>query len=192
MDGDEVSAVAWQDVLFAALIGVTFLFLAAVASIKAKQEQAAGTKAPGNLIVTITWPQGDDDVDLWLDGPKEKRPVGYSHKAGVEWNLLRDDLGDQSDLTKLNYENAYSRGLSAGEYVVNVHAFRCPDLPIKVNVTVDMNKTAGAPTIHIFATTVTLIYEHEELTALRFRLDAKGDVVPGSVNHLFKPLRTGE
>jgi hypothetical protein len=36
---------------------------------------------------------------------------------------------------------------------------------------------------------VELRKEGQELTALRFRLDANGDLVVGSVNSLFKPLR---
>jgi hypothetical protein len=63
---------------------------------------------PGNVIVAITWPEGDTDIDLWVTGPGEIRPVGYSNKGGVLFNLLRDDLGHMPDATPLNYENAYS------------------------------------------------------------------------------------
>jgi hypothetical protein len=42
----------------------------------------------------------------------------------------------------------------------------------------------------LVTTTVQLRKESQELTALRFRLRPDGDLVVGSVNHLFKPLRT--
>src|SRR3546814_21118968 len=94
--------------------------------------------APGNLIVHVSWPEGDADVDLWLDGPAEPVPVGYSNKGGVLWNLLRDDLGTKPDATPLNYENAFTRGVVPGEYTINVHCFRCPTTPVQVDVEISL------------------------------------------------------
>lgn len=149
---------------------------------------------PGNVVVSIVWPEGDTDVDLWLYGPGEGRPVGYSNKSGSLWNLLRDDLGNSGDLTGFNYENAYTRGVAEGEYIINVHCYRCPRLPVPVQVEVRVKSGrdgGGKGSMRTLAvTTVTLAAPWEELTALRFRLDAEGRLVPGSMNHLYEPLRS--
>ena len=55
-----------------------------------------------------------------------------------------------------------------------------------------MASVKGDPTgsaKQLVATTVELRKEGQEMTALRFRLDASGGLVPGTVNSLFKPLR---
>lgn len=148
---------------------------------------------PGNVIVAIEWPPGDTDVDLWVTGPGEIVPVGYSNKSGVLWNLLRDDLGLNPDVTPSNYENAYTRGITPGEYVVNVHCFRCPILPVPVDVEISIQKEGvdGAKEpMKIIATTQVILRENaEELTAIRFKLTKDGDLVTGSMNHVYRELR---
>lgn len=152
--------------------------------------QSAEAEPPGNVVVAITWPLGDIDVDLWVTGPGEFTPVGYSNKGGVLFNLLRDDLGNLPDATPLNYENAYSRGVIAGEYVVNVHCYRCPTLPQRVDVEVSINDGASGKGTRLVATTsAELRVNGQERTALRFRLDARGNLEPGSVNNVYRPLR---
>lgn len=146
------------------------------------------TEPPGNLIVVITWPEGNTDVDMWVMGPGEVRPVGYSNSSGLLWNLLRDDLGTSPDVTPLNYENAYTRGVIPGEYIINVHCYRCSVVPVPVVVEVSM-KTDNARPVVIAHTRVVLGMANEEQTALRFRLTKDGKVVPGSLNHVFAPLR---
>ena len=75
-------------------------------------------------MVEANWPpELDSDVDLWVQAPGDV-PVGYSNKGGAVFNLLRDDLGQQLDLSGLNYETAYSRGIVPGEYTVNLHLYR--------------------------------------------------------------------
>ena len=148
---------------------------------------------PGNVVVAITWPEGDIDVDLWVTGPGELNPVGYSNKGGVLFNLLRDDLGSMPDATPLNYENAYSRGLLEGEYIVNVHCYRCPVVPQKVDVEVSANDgAAGKGSRRIATTSLELSANGQERTALRFRLDASGKLVADSLNSIFRPLRNAK
>jgi hypothetical protein len=117
-------------------------------------------------------------------------PVGYSNKSGKVFDLLRDDLGMAQDMTDSNHEVAYSRGAPAGEYVVNVHMYRGVNVtypvPVKISVNVKRDAKSSAP---VATTTVQLRKPNQELTALRFRLDSTGQVVPGSVNSIFKPLR---
>lgn len=150
----------------------------------------ASAVPPGNVVIAITWPPGDTDIDLWVTGPGEIVPVGYSNKGGLLFNLLRDDLGDRPDATPLNYENTYSRGIIAGEYIVNVHCYRCPVVPQMVDLEISVNKgehsKGGTP---VAVTSVELRANGEEKTALRFKLDDKGNMMPNSMNNVFRPLR---
>lgn len=152
--------------------------------------QSSDADPPGNLIVAITWPEGDTDVDLWVTGPGELKSIGYSNKGGVLFNLLRDDLGAMPDATPLNYENAYTRGIVAGEYIVNVHCYRCPVVPQTVDVEISVNDgKAGKGTRLLATTAVTLTANGQEKTALRFKLDANGQVELDTMNNVFRPLR---
>lgn len=145
---------------------------------------------PGNVVVAITWPEGDSDIDLWVTGPGEPVPVGYSNKGGVLFNLLRDDLGRMPDATPLNYENAYSRGIAAGEYIVNVHCYRCPETPVTVDVEVSLSKQEDSKSVAPIATATVELRSHgDEMTAMRFRLDENGNLEPQSLNSVFRPLR---
>jgi hypothetical protein len=145
---------------------------------------------PGNLIVAITWPAGDTDIDLWITGPGEIKPVGYSNKGGVLFNLLRDDLGNMPDATPLNFEHAYSRGVTPGEYIVNVHCYRCYVVPQRVDVEISFNDgLPGKGMKRIATTSLELTANGQEKTALRFELDAAGNLVPDSMNAVFRPLR---
>jgi hypothetical protein len=157
----------------------------------AKSSESAGVPAPGNVIIEAQWPDKlDADVDLWVEGPGD-RPVGYSNKSGRLFNLLRDDLGRAQDMTDYNYEVAYSRGTPAGEYIVNLHMYRAIGVtfPVPVKIVASVKADANGPARQLVATTVELRRENQELTALRFRLDSKGQLQPGSVNSLFKELR---
>jgi hypothetical protein len=148
---------------------------------------------PGNVIVAITWPEGDIDIDMWITGPGEKAPVGYSNKSGVLFNLLRDDLGRSYDPNPLNYENAYSRGIVAGEYIVNLHAYRGVAAPIKIHVEISLNTgKPGKGMTPVATTSVMLTANGQEKTALRFRLDKDGKLVPGSMNNVFRQLRSAQ
>jgi hypothetical protein len=151
----------------------------------------AKAEPPGNLTVHIVWPVGNTDVDLWVHGPGEPRAIGYSRKSGKLWDLLRDDLGTVPDATGINFESAYTRGVVAGAYTINVHAYRVPTVPIVVQVEVALSPETG-PLKVLFTTTVTLTKQGQEKTAVRFYLEADGTVRPGSVHAVFKPLRSAK
>ncbi len=129
----------------------------------------------------------------WIYGCRRRAtsPSVIPTKGGLFFNLLRDDLGHRADVSNVNYEVSYSRGLRAGEYVVNVHLFRSgtAELPLPVTIVVTEKVKPDALTQQLLGTRVQLRYEGEELTALRFRLDKQGNLVQGSVNSLPKPLR---
>mgnify|MGYP000462366124 CR=1 FL=1 len=182
----------FRDLLFTMVLFFVVIVIWMLPHIHDPAKSADGQEPPGNITAIITWPAGDTDIDLWVTGPGEPVPIGYSNKGGVLWNLLRDDLGAMPDATSLNYENAYTRGSIAGEFIINLHCYRCPILPQKVNVEVGSARQAegGKGTVIIATATVTLTSNGQEKTAVRFKLDQSGNLIPGSLNAVFKPLRS--
>lgn len=181
------------DFLFLAVLGFVALVVMLLPLINPPASND-NTEPPGNLIVAISWPEGDTDVDLWVMGPGELVPIGYSNKGGLLFNLLRDDLGTMPDATTLNYEHAYTRGIVPGEYIVNVHCYRCAVLPVPVTVEITKKdqSTKHSPIEAVARTTVVLKANGDEKTAIRFRLTAEGKVEPDSLNNIFRPLRAVE
>lgn len=193
-DGDDAGTV-FRDMLTLALAGFVCMVLLLLPHVNPPGSEGKGVAAaepPGNVIIEARW---DDklrtDVDLWVQAPGDV-PVGYSNKSGLIFNLLRDDLGSYADPTEVNFETSFSRGIPPGEYIVNVHLFRNLDnvLPIDVRVVarVKAENESGAATVA--ATRVRLDREGQEVTAFRFTLTEHGELVPGSVHALHKPLRS--
>lgn len=184
----------FRDVIMLALAGFMTVVILMLAHINPKAaESTVATAPPGNVMIEANWPQElDSDVDLWVQAPGDM-PVGYSNKGGAVFNLLRDDLGHQLDLSSMNYESSYSRGIVPGEYTVNLHLYRnyakIADVPVTVIVSVKTD--ANARPRQILMTRLNLVRVGEERTVFRFRLDDKGALVPGTVNSLQRPLRSG-
>lgn len=188
-------AIIFRDLLLGVIgILVLVLFMTFLQINPRSEQEEAKTDPPGNLIVAINWPPGNTDVDLWVDGPGELVPVGYSNKGGVLWNLLRDDLGTMPDVTGINYENAFTRGILPGDYTVNVHCYRCPVLPVPVQVEISSKPNGdGKLPMNIIATsTVELRSAGQERTALRFTMRADNTVDPDSMTTAFTPLRSSQ
>ena len=184
----------FRDVIFLALAGFVAMVLLLLPHLNPPAEAQAAVPSPGNVIVELHWPNGTDaDVDLWVQAPGDM-PVGYSNKGGLIFNLLRDDLGLQGDVTKLNYEVSYSRGVPAGEYVINVHLYRHKEgpMPIPAVVVVSVKPKPSVSARRILVTEVPMEREGQETTAFRFVLDEDGVLVPGSVHDLPKALRSGK
>src|SRR5512134_2230542 len=123
---DEETLTVWLDTALLMLGGFVLMtvLMMTVVNPPAKSAEQEGDRAPGNVVIEAQWPDRlDADVDLWVEAPGDT-PVGYSNKNGRVFNLLRDDLGMAQDMTDVNYEIAYSRGMPSGEYVVNVHLYR--------------------------------------------------------------------
>jgi hypothetical protein len=186
----------FRDVLANCLLFFVAMLLLLIPYVNDPQRKTEnGDEPPGSIVASITWPEGDADVDLWVMGPGEVVPIGYSNKGGRLWNLLRDDLGNSPDATPLNYENSYTRGAPPGEYVINIHCFRCPVVPQKVNVEIRSAKTdpkSPKGTQVLFTSSLDLRAQGQERTAARFRVDDNGDVLPGSINFNFMPLRSSD
>ena len=190
---EDAGGTVFRDVVMLALVGFVALVVMLLPHLNPPGAKTADDVVPpGNVIVEARWPdEMDADVDLWVQAPGDV-PVGYSNKGAALFNLLRDDLGKPGDLTGLNYETAYSRGIVPGAYTVNLHLYRtrskAPAVPATVVASV---KDSGQNTRQLLATKVHLTHEGEELTVFRFELTSDGHLVPGSVHSLFKPLRSG-
>ncbi|MEY9198652.1 hypothetical protein ABIA16_003768 [Sinorhizobium fredii] len=170
-----------QDVLLAMLLGVAAVIMFVLPSINPKAE-ADPLDPPGNLVASAAWPAGSVDVDLWVIAPGDD-PVGFRFKSGKVWSLLRDDLGTANDLSELNYESAFTRGLPDGEYIVNVRCYGCAGkVPVPVNVEVRLAEGGM-----IFRDVVDLVADKQERTAIRFRM-RDGKVVAGSESSVFQML----
>jgi len=189
---DDGSNTVFRDVIFLALAGFVAVVLLLLPHLNPPATANEGTPAPGNVIVELNWPnQIDADVDLWVQAPGDV-PVGYSNKGGTIFNLLRDDLGKQADVTDINYEVTYSRGVPAGEYIVNVHLYRdmSGQLPLPATVVVSVKASSDVAAKRILSTKVLLSHQGQEITVFRFTLDEAGNLVPGSVYDLPKALRS--
>lgn len=184
--------VSFRDMLL--LLVFMYLVISAVALAhvaKKDQEDSKNMTPPGSVIVEINWLKDSDaDVDLWVQGPGDV-PVGYSNKSGVIFNLVRDDLGRSGDPNSMNYEVAYGRGHSAGEYAVNAMLYRSRDghLPLPVRAQVSLQGAQGNVQ-QVLASNVNLTFEGQEMTIFRFRLDDKGALIKDSVNRIHKDLRS--
>lgn len=183
----------FNDLLWALLACFMFTTVLLVTVIsKSKTDKTSDEKPAGSISVYVYWKDGIDlDIDTHLSSPDDKH-VFFAKLSGKTWNLLRDDLGKTNDAGPRNFENAYARGLPAGDYVVNIHAFRGADAlypaEIEAEVVITANPNAGKGGQKIVKQTVKLYRTGEETTLVRFTIDGKGNVVPGSVNHIFKSL----
>ncbi len=145
---------------------------------------------PGSVVVQAEWQEGIDvDIDLWVQAPGDVA-VGYSNKGAKYFNLLRDDLGTQGDVTPLNMEYSYSRGQPVGEYTVNLHYYtKRGDVPSVIVVQVRISVVQSQRVVIIFERTVSLELAGQEITVQRFTLDEQGMVVGESIIPV--QLRTG-
>jgi hypothetical protein len=178
--------IAARDLFLNALAFCLLVLIIIIPWINPTPTNAHDAPPPGNLAVSIAWPEGPYDVDVWVLAPGEQKAVGYSNRAGRVFNLLRDDLGLSGDDGPFNREDAFSRGLPAGEYVVNIHGYSvAQELPVEVEI----RRADGNGSALLVRETMT-IRQAQERTVVRFRLDASGNVVPGSMNRVYKPLRS--
>lgn len=183
---DDSEGLLFRDVIMLALAAFIMVVVLLLPHINPIAKKDAEAKAPGNMIVEIRWPiEKDADVDIWMLAPENGNPTGFSQKHGLVLDLLRDDLGHKSDITDANFEFIYSRGLPAGEYIINLHLYNAKQaqLPITVNVLVSVRGVKGGIR-PLFSRVVLLKYTGEEVTVLRFELDDKGKLVEGSENRV--------
>ena len=180
---EDSAGTVFRDVILLALIGFVAMVVMLLPHLRKSEVEAQDHKAPGNVIVELHWPTEQAvDVDLWVMGPGST-PVGFWNLGNRVFNLLRDDLGAEGD--------AYSRGIPAGEYIVNVHMYGPvpPGMTVLARVVVSVRKKFEQ-TKQILKTQVKLKRRHQEETAFRFRLTSDGDLVKNSVTTLRRRLIT--
>ena len=183
------SGTVFRDVIMVALLGFVAIVVILLPHLNPPQAGEEQTVPPGNVIVTIDWPDGwATDVELWVQAPGE-RPVGYSNLGGRTFNLLRDDRGSYRDDTGQNREQAMSRGIPAGQYIVNLHLYPNTErtFPVPVGIEVVVISPSGRVK-RILQGQETLTSLGQELTVWRFRLDGDGNL--GAVNTIQTPLRS--
>ncbi|HTU55747.1 MAG TPA: hypothetical protein VMF62_17420 [Acetobacteraceae bacterium] len=176
---------AYRDLLIALL--VAFMAMAALALIAATKATQAGV-TQGSLVIQMRWDRASDsDMDLWVEAPGDA-PVGFSHMADTDCNLLRDDLGRALDPESRNEEMVVCRGMPAGEWIVDAMLYRSYDDAFPVDVTVTVMRIDGGGVRTVLSRRVDLTREGQQVTVWRFTLDGRGRLVPGSVNELPMPL----
>src|SRR5499427_4707377 len=182
--------VSFRDMLLLLVFAYLVIGAVALAHVRKKQEDVSGATPPGSVIVDIHWDDKiDADVDLWVQAPGDV-PVGYSNKAGLIFNLVRDDLGKGGDPNSMNYEVSYGRGRWPGEYVVNAMLYRSRDhkYPVGAQIKVSLQNQEGL--VHqVLQSNVELAFDGQETTVFRFRLDEKGEFIADSMNRIHKNLR---
>jgi hypothetical protein len=190
---DDDSGIIFRDVTLLALSGFVAMVVMMIPFINPIAEAELETSAtePGNVIIEIHWPaELDADVDLWVKAPGDM-PVGYSNKGSALVNLLRDDLGHFNDLTESNYEVTYSRGIVAGEWTVNLHAFRMDPTqapPYVVRTVVSVMRPDFLRPVQILEKQTDLTRLGQERTVFRFKLNSQGKLIRGSTNELQRQL----
>ncbi len=188
---EESMGTVFRDVLMLALIGFVAMVIMMLPHLSETKQESDEHRSPGNVVVEIHWPNDlPVDVDLWVQAPNDV-PVGFFNQGSEQFNLLRDDLGTEGDATNLNYEVSYSRGIKAGEYIVNVHMYGPVPSGITVPVGVVVSVRQKYDTLRqVLETTVDLERRNQEETAFRFKLTGTGELVSDSVTTVRRRLVT--
>jgi hypothetical protein len=173
---------AFTDLLFNALLGFAFMFAAAFALMR--DPDTSGKVDPkAEVLITVQWADGHpDDVDTLVEGP-EGNLVWYHNRDSGLMHLDRDDRGIFADrivldgvevANPINQETVTVRALQPGEYVVNLLHYQS-NYSAPLPVTVKVEKLNPSVEL-VFYGTRELAGTGDEQTAIRFRIDADGQV----------------
>ncbi|MGO4128985.1 hypothetical protein AB4Z01_31635 [Inquilinus sp. YAF38] len=173
-------------VLFKALQILAFLFFVALL-IVAPEAKEGKVDSKAEFLISLDWPDNHpDDFDIFVQDPLGN-VVWFRRREAGFMVLDRDDRGGLNDfvlvngrkvLTSTRQELVTIRGIVAGEYTVNVYHFTALTSQT-VPVTVTVQKLNPIVTI-VAKDTVELDQGGEEKTAMRFTLDATGQVTETS------------
>jgi hypothetical protein len=140
-------------------------------------------KTYGDYAVVITWPKGQNDVDLYLRDPGGE--TSYFEKPQVaSMQLEHDDLGTARtsyDHATQHQERTVVRSAAPGQWIANISLYsRDPGSnPIPVAITLwDLRGNDRA----VYSDTRALSRQGEEKTAFRFTIDNSGNA--GGISHL--------
>jgi len=185
---------AFTDLLFNALLGFAFMFVAAFTMIS-DTNSSGKIDSKAEVLITVRWEdRHPDDVDTLVEGPQGNLVWYHNRDTGL-MHLDRDDRGLFQDRVTLdgvevsnpiNQETVTVRALQPGEYVVNLLHYQS-NYSVPLPVTVKIEKLNPSVSL-IFYGTRELMGVGDEQTAVRFTIDANGDVV--GTNELQKRLLT--
>lgn len=177
----------YRDLLYGMV--VIFMALASLAFVAVATPQKNPENSNGMLQISMGWDWDNrDDVDLWVRAP-DSASVGYSNRQVKNCSLLRDDLGDGTDPMFDNREVVICRNAVPGEYIVNVQLFGTHDHKFPVHTHVQVMQQGDS--VPLLKGDMDLTEAGDEKTVFRFKLDQGGRLIPGSVNQLFFPVRSG-
>ena len=186
---------AFTDLLFNALLGFAFMFFISFALIQ-KPQDGGKIDSKAEFIISAEWEDHHpDDIDLIVEDPQGNIVYFQSQQAGL-MHLDRDDRGALGDRIVIdgiemanpnNQEVVTIRGYMQGEYVVNLLYYKSHG-PRPIIVKVKVEKINPKLEL-IYFNDFFLKKTGDEITALRFTLDDKGNVL--DINQLQKPLITG-
>ena len=174
---------AFTDLLFNALLGFAFMFVAAF-SLIADPDARGNTERNAEILVTVNWPDDySDDVDALVEDPQGQLVWFRNPDSGL-MHLERDDRGNALDRavmdgvvlgSAINQETVSIRAVKPGEYVVNVLHYRTGNHgPVPVSIKVEK---LNPPVALIYYGKWTLTGIGDEQTAVRFTVGADGEVV---------------
>lgn len=182
--GREPEADPFYDMLFNMLIAFVFCFVIAILAFNPNANKSGDIPAHAEFIITMSWPDmNPNDLDTWIEDPGGHL-VWFRERDSGLMHLDRDDRGLSNDILRvngqeianpLNQEVVTIRGFAEGEYTVNVHYYDSKDFkPVEATVSVvKVNPRAEV----VFYGTVQLPRKGDERTAVRFTMDAKGNIL---------------
>lgn len=181
-EGDDGTFVPFTDILFNALLGFAIMLFIAFALIK-PENKTGDIDINAEFLITVTWPDNSpDDIDTYVRDPQDNI-VWYNTLDRGLIHLDRDDRGEYLDevmingkkvVFPLNQETVSIRGIVPGEYTINVYEFLNPS-KMAIPVSVKVEKLNPAVKV-IYYESMNLTHVGDEKTAVRFTLDADGNV----------------
>ena len=185
---------AFTDLLFNALLGFAFMFVAAFA-LMADPTEGGNIESKAEILITVRWEdRHPDDVDTLVEDPQGNLIWYHNRDTGL-MHLDRDDRGLFQDRVVLdglevsnpiNQETVTVRALQPGEYVVNVLHYQS-NYPDPLPVTIKVEKLNPEVQL-VYYGTRELTGVGDEQTAVRFTIGADGRVT--GTNELRKNLLT--
>ncbi|MGD8832599.1 MAG: hypothetical protein PVF57_18475 [Pseudomonadales bacterium] len=173
---------AFTDLLFNALLGFAFMFVAAFALMR-DPDDTGKVDAKAEVLITVRWAdRHPDDVDTLVEGPGGNLVWYHNRDTGL-MHLDRDDRGLFADRIELNgrvvsnpinQETVSVRALQPGEYVVNVLHYQA-NYSEPLPVTIKVEKLNPTVTL-VYYGTRELGGTGDEQTAVRFTVDADGNI----------------
>ncbi len=156
--------------------------------ITAKTRSLIDMQLIATLTFTIKWPNGPQDIDLWVISP-DNIAVGYSNTRSKNLGYLRDDTGqDESDI---NYEITTAQGFVAGSYAMNIHFYANhgveSHIPVECQVLLQKKDKS---LYEIYRGTVILEFTRQEKTVVQFHLNP--DRTVADLNHDYRSIITSQ